>query len=401
MNEGMERPKPRPKQTPDMSRRDFLIKGGSVGAGIALGKPLGVFDAVFGKDKKPKGKNGNEEAQGVTSTTKAEIKEMNSEISAVAKNIDATLRMTPEEFTEWVNTEHEDGTTNALWYGQTVPFGFPHVQNFADGGFSTRLTYIDNEGTAFTYAHIPGRVFPRVPHMSLAQWNPETPSYLGMLSFFNGSVTIPLESEDAGSATVSFGTQIWPDGTKVPFGWISNLDVPNNPLFGPNQSLLTDQPQPLYTAHKNNVNDNLHRGKTMTREELLEELETNIGKPIETYLNTDQAMKTALFFDEYGSVGSIDVHIEGLDLFQQYPTYRAMIDGFFNQDSVGFQAAVEQGIQNGFFLNADTASPKQVVKTLKTTLTNIKTVQDLFGRFPWGRPTFITDAIAPKPLVQK
>ncbi len=403
MNEGMERPraseKPESKSKVGISRRDFLIKGGAVGAGLALERPLGVLDAVIGKKKKPKD---SEEAQGTTSTTKAEIREMNDGISSVARSIDATLKMTPEEFAEWVSTENEDGTNNALYVGglgAQFNFNFPFYETSADNGFGTRLIINDDDGgQTLSYGHLPGRRFPRVPHASLYKWNPEV-QYIGMLNFYNGSVTLPLTGEENGEATMSFGTQIWPDGTKVPFAWVSNLDVPNNPLFGPNQSLFSDQPQPLRTANKNEVSSANYNGSTMTREEFFSELEKNVGNPLITFLNSDSALKNLFYFDEYGSFAQgKDAHIEGLSLFQQLPVYKTLIEAYFNQDPTTFKAAIDQGVQSGYFLGTENATPKQIKKTIKESFASINTVQNLFQHYPLGRVVFVSDATGPEQL---
>lgn len=349
------------------------------------------------KDKKPKGDKGkNQEAQGSTPTTiKEQEVEMEKDIKAVSKSVEATLNMTPEEFTAWTRRIEQDGKDNQLNYvnlpdGTQWKWDFPIVQG---GG---RLIIPSNDGLSIQ--GYPNK-YPMVEHMGLVSYLPEKGLWVS-LAFLNGSVTIPLLNETGGSATVTFATSIWPDGRKIPYAWISNFNLPNNPALGPNNSSLTDIPEPNYTTSRNHVDTTTVKSKQVSREDFLAQLDANIGKPIEFIPLTNSLLKESARYSPSGEVVGYDVDasISVAETNQFAPIFDALQAAYFAQDGVALDEAQNMGLEAGIFLPNNISSRKELRDIITKKLEKMTDLDSALANLPFGTVTFLPGSTTPDAL---
>jgi hypothetical protein len=331
-------------------------------------------------------------------------------IRGIASSVRAALAMTPDDLAAWVTTEYPDASSNRLTWHGFEPFGFPVPMVGTDP--TDRNFYIDADTvprppTMLEFSSLPGRRFPVAPNVSLLEFHLDEGLWRTLV-FLNGSVTIPLDDERAGKATVSFGTQIWPDGKTVTLIWISNLDLPNNPNLGPNQIGFTDCPAYGATTSKTEVATNSFRPRA--RRAFLAQLDENVGNPIRVDIasNNELQVYSSISAECAANPELVDARISGVEVNQFASIYRTVGQAYFDQDPAAFDAAIARGEEAGIFLTGSTFANldakdgvQRLQARIRQQLGSISNLKTAFAHLPLGIGVmFLPGALGPPALVQ-
>lgn len=359
-----------------------LATGISMGAATAttLISPSEAFAKSYASalDKTPKKDNGKEEAATKPKSKKEQqfSSEQKQQIQTLAEHITATQKLTTPDIDSWMATKKPDGEENRLFY----------------------------KGIEVT-------------HLSLFGGNPET-HFVGVLSLFNGPLTLEVKGKIDETVTLAFATipipanNLHPNGRMVTFPAVVNLNV-HEPGLSTNQLGFTDFPYDgLYPSQKNFEID---LGRVQTRDEYLTGLTTHIGEPAMFVLVTEASLKNY----NYKTTPGTGIFTAGPELGKRDASFGVETNRFYSLferlqygttgNFADLDKAVIKGVKNKLFFVSDGSKDSSIaatdyVKNVAQRITTIGETQDflktLFEIVPLSSIAVFDKGVISGPVVQ-
>jgi hypothetical protein len=353
---------------------------------------------------------------------------MSAQVAAVTKSIAAAHHMTHDEFVAWVReTTPADGGDNTFLFTPFLnqPFDFPYVQSESDGPGGTATVIV---GPQFDSSQVPGlggappnslvyhsdlslvglgdddprtRVFPMTEHMSLV-FVERDGTLRTSLVFYNGFVEVKLRDTKSGEATISFGTQIWPDGKKVTVAWISNLQDPNDARLGESQSSFSTQPTVIEQLNRHGVAPYAESQRILRTDpaDYRSRLVQSVNKPVVmSYRGSEELSGWARFGTDgtFITWGEVDARIPGIDTNAFFPLQEAVVAAYFQQDPGAFDAAVAAAEARGIALTPKD-SRRDIHAWIGSISGKVRDLESAFAALPLGIEAFLPGSSTPRAL---